>query len=135
MSAGHPDPETADRDEIATWCGIRNPRAIPEARVPVEAYRDGGLVACDRTGQEPDPPWIVVANYELPDGSAAVLAADAYAAVLAEAYGLDDGPAECLALHRAGWTAQDVASDAQPTGWHVADAPDLLAEAKSAVQE
>jgi len=135
MSSAPPDPQTAERDEIAEWCGIRHPGTLPDERVPVEIYRSGGVVTCERSGQQPDPPWIVVANYELPDGRSAVLCHDACAEVLADAYGLEEGEALVLTLHRAGWTAQDIADDWQPKGYHAADAPELLSSATATVSD
>jgi hypothetical protein len=124
-----PDPDRASRGDIAAWCGIRNLERIEDWRVPADQYRHAGNVACSRSGQQPDPPWVVVARYELPNGDRAVMAHEVAAEEFQAAYGLTDGEAEALALHRAGWTARDLVDDWEVKEVHTADAPELLQEA------
>jgi hypothetical protein len=107
-----PQPETppaeASLETVADYCGIRNPHAVAAA-VPLETYRGhGGRVACTVSAAEPNPPEVIVANYELPGGSRKVLAADAYADILQQHYPLDESEARALAYVRAGWAAQDL---------------------------
>jgi hypothetical protein len=128
-----PEPQHATVEDIAEWCGIRNVERIPEWRVPVDQYRHAGSVACSRTGRQPDPPWVVVARYELLDGTRAVMTADRYAEELQAAYGLEQGEAVVLARHRAGWTARDLRQDWPADGHDHTKAEQLLEDAKAAV--
>ncbi len=134
MTVTKPDPETADRAAIAEWCGVRNPQTVPDGRVPVDSFRENGIVVCEQTGEQPDPPWVIVANYELPDGDDALLTHTAYADVLANRYGLDRGPARAYALREAGWTARDIRQDYHGERWNVNKAGEHIATAVDVIE-
>jgi hypothetical protein len=98
----------ATRAEVAEYCGIRHPDAVEAWRVPVDEYRESGIVRCERTGREPDPLEEVVARFEWPDGGREVLSHEVFAAELADRYDLKDYSAEAYALRQAGWTAAEL---------------------------
>lgn len=128
-----PDPARTDREEVADWCGIRNLGRVPDWRVPLDQYRVAESIACSQTAKQPDPPWVVVARYERPDGTRAVLCHEAYADALRNAHDLTKPESEALALHHAGWTARDLAHDWE--SHHSVEAEELLADAKASVSE
>lgn len=97
------------RIEVAKTVGIRNPYSIDESVIPMENYIEkNGSVTCERTNQSPDPPETVIARYTLPTGDKEIITHRVYAKVLKNYYNLDDGEAEVLALHRAGWDIEDL---------------------------
>lgn len=124
-----PDPAEATREDVAEYCGIERPAVAPDYAVPFEDYQVQGEVYCERTGRQPDPPWVVVARYELPDGDREVLSHEAYAEVLPDAHDLADEEAEALALHRAGWLEADLVQEFSPLGHHAVEADDVLQRA------
>lgn len=73
--------DEASAEELAEWCGI-DFKATDSKLIPVQQYQQTGFVASAESGAEPDPPHVVVANYELPDGSRRVLTSDEYAEIL-----------------------------------------------------
>ena len=84
-------------------------RGVVEAwRVPVDEYRDGGIVRCGRTGREPNPLEEVVARFEWPDGGREILLHRVFAGELADRYGLKGYAAEAYALKQIGWTAAEL---------------------------
>ena len=84
-------------------------REVVEAwRVPVDKYRDGGIVRCERTGREPNPLKEVVARFEWPDGGREILSHRMSAGELADRYGFEGYAAEAYALKQIGWTAAEL---------------------------
>lgn len=126
----NPD-QPATREEVAGALGIRHPEVLEDWQVPVELYREqDGTVTCTRSGRPPDPPRVIVARYQLPDGEKRVLASQEYADILQWHYPLDEDEADALARHRAGWDALDL----EETMSTVADLGDILASAKETVE-
>ncbi|WP_254841116.1 hypothetical protein [Natronomonas marina] len=106
---GAGDPQEADRETVAAYCGIERPAAVDDELIPLEAYRQqGGSVTCSRSGREPYPPETIVANYPLPNGGREVLSDAAYADLLADEHGLTDEEATALAYARAGWPTNEL---------------------------
>jgi len=104
--AGEKGPAT--REEVAEYCGIRHPGAVEEWRVPVDEYREAGIVRCKRTGREPDPLEEVVARFEWPDGGREILSHKVFAEELVDRYDLEGYAAEAYALNQTGWTAAEL---------------------------
>jgi hypothetical protein len=129
-----PDPDDASPEEIAAYCGIV-PETAPPHTVPVERYRAHGQVWCSQSGRVPDPPFRVVARYQLPDGDRKILAHDSYAEILADHHALEETEAVALALHRAGWLAPDFRGIDSPLPSAQHDAADLIKNAKAAVRQ
>jgi len=98
----------ATQVEVAEYCGIRHPEAVEAWRVPVDEYRESGIVRCERTSREPDPLEEVVARFEWPGGGREVLSHEVFAAELADRYDLKDYGAEAYALQQVGWTAAEL---------------------------
>lgn len=107
--------------EIADHCGIE-PSGTEIDLVPVRQYRERGRVDCADCGEQPDPPWLVVAAF------------DDEKARCHECYALDlplpDDESEVYALYQAGWRVKELQQQFSPLGRRKSDAPELLRAAQ-----
>lgn len=101
-----PDPDTAERDDVAEYCGIKRYRN-PDL-VPLDQYTSDGFIRCSQTGAEPDPPYTVIANYPVENGERRILSNAAYADYVHEHTALARAQAPVYALLVVGYSHSEV---------------------------
>lgn len=113
-----PDPDDATPEGVAEYCGIKYDRA-PVDLVPLQEYQETGTVRCDACGQQPDPPWVIVAKWD----AGPPICDECLGPELALNVGLKEEPTTAWLYARAGWTAREIDSSAK---WPRQEARELI---------